>query len=86
MTQPHPNGRLLSISTRASLWSERLGVEVVEGSLAWLDEQAKEVRWLRDDLRYHRTVVVSAEASQSSGPSTSTARSSGPIASRFAEA
>jgi hypothetical protein len=59
---PHPQGGLLlNPYVRESLWSERLGVEVAEQSLAWLDEQADEIRWLRDDLRYRSPIVVSAE-------------------------
>lgn len=42
---------------RAPLWSERLGLEFAEYSLAWLDEQAEQVRWLRDDLR-HASIPV----------------------------
>lgn len=60
---PHPQGGLLlNPYGSESLWSERLGVDVAANSLAWLDEQAKEIRWLRDDLRYRPPVVVSAEA------------------------
>jgi hypothetical protein len=59
---PHPQGGLLlNPNYRESLWSERLGVEVARDSLAWLDEQAKELRWLRDDLRYTYPIVVSTE-------------------------
>jgi hypothetical protein len=61
--RPHPQGGLLlNPSARESLWSERLGVEVAQQSLAWLDEQAEELRWLRDDLRYQPPIVVFAEA------------------------
>ena len=61
--RPHPQGGLLVIPYgRQSLWSERLGVEVAEDSLLWLDEQVEEVRWLLDDLRYDRLNVVSTEA------------------------
>jgi hypothetical protein len=61
--RPHPQGGLLlNAYGYESLWSERLGVEVAEESLAWLDEQAGEVRWLRDDLHYRPPFVVAAEA------------------------
>jgi hypothetical protein len=60
----HPQGGLLLLPyCHESLWSERLGVEVAGDSLAWLDEQAEEVRWLRDDLRYRPPItMVSVEA------------------------
>jgi hypothetical protein len=60
---PHPEGGLLLWPySRESLWSERLGVDVAENSLAWLDERAEELRWLRDDLSYRPPIVVSTEA------------------------
>jgi hypothetical protein len=61
---PHPQGGLLLLLPQCFnplSWSERLGVEVASDSLAWVDEQAKEVRWLRDDLRYDGRNVVSVE-------------------------
>jgi hypothetical protein len=59
---PHPQGGLL-LSTEGSeaLWSERLGVELATHSIAWLDEQAEEIRWLRDDLHYSYPIVVSTK-------------------------
>jgi hypothetical protein len=62
----HPQGGLLLSPSvdpygSGSLWSERLGVEVADESLLWLDEQAEEVRWIRDDLRYRWSIVVSVE-------------------------
>jgi hypothetical protein len=59
---PHPQGGLLLFGNRYdSVWNQRLGVEVAEDSLAWLDDQAKDLRWLRDDLHYGPPNVVSAE-------------------------
>jgi hypothetical protein len=59
---PHPQGGLLlSPEVREALWTDRLGIEVAEGSLAWLDEQAEQVHWLRDDLDYGPLIVVSGE-------------------------
>jgi hypothetical protein len=65
--QPHPQGGLLLSPSvdpygSGSLWNERLGVGVADASLLWLDDQAEEVRWLRDDLRYAWPIVVSTEA------------------------
>jgi hypothetical protein len=59
---PHPQGGLLLIPYgRESLWSERLRVEVASESLAWLDEQAEKLHWLRDDQHYRWPLLVSAE-------------------------
>jgi hypothetical protein len=59
---PHPQGGLLLMGfCSKSPWSERLGVEVTRDSLAWVDEQAEEVRWVRDDLTYNWLNVVSVE-------------------------
>lgn len=58
----HPQGGLLlNVECEASLWSEHLGIEVVSRSLAWVDEQIGEIRWLRDDLGYGWPIVVSVE-------------------------
>lgn len=60
---PHPQGGLLvNPDFREALWTERLGTEVAQGSLLWLDDQAEQVRWLRDDLDYRPPVVVSGES------------------------
>jgi hypothetical protein len=64
----HPQGGLLLFGTLGEypdgpdpVWSEHLGVDIAEESLSWLDEQAKEVRWIRDDLHYRWPYVVSVE-------------------------
>lgn len=60
---PHPQGGLLlNPHVREALWTERLGTEVAEGALLWLEEQAEQLRWLRDDLRYSAPIVVSGES------------------------
>jgi hypothetical protein len=61
---PHPQDGLLLIPFGLgyeALWSERLGVQVAAHSLAWLDEQAKDVRWLRDDLHYQMPKLVTID-------------------------
>jgi hypothetical protein len=61
--RPHPEGGLLlNPYSREALWTERLGTVVAEEALLWLDEQAEQVRWLRDDLRYGPPFVVSGES------------------------
>lgn len=60
--QAHPQGGLLlNPYGRESLWSDRLGVEVAQSSILWLDEQATEVHWLLDDLRYRAPIVVTTD-------------------------
>jgi hypothetical protein len=66
---PHPQGGLLLYANLGwplddldPVWSQQLGVDVATRSLAWLDDQAKELRWLRDDLDYAEPFVVSTEA------------------------
>jgi hypothetical protein len=61
---PHPQGGLLLElpSCFSSLWRDRLGIELEPRSpLVWVDEQAEEVRWVRDDLDYDRLSVVSVD-------------------------
>lgn len=58
----HPQGGLLlSPYCDESLWSDRLGAEVAPESLAWLDERAETLHWVRNDLRYRWPNVVSTE-------------------------
>jgi hypothetical protein len=60
--QAHPDGGLVVLSSsRAQLWSERLGVEVAEDALLWVDESAEQLHWLRDDQSYRPPAVVWTE-------------------------
>lgn len=59
VVQAHPEGGLVVLtSLRAQLWSERLGVEIAEDALMWVDESAEQLHWLRDDLSYRNPAVV----------------------------
>jgi hypothetical protein len=57
----HPQGGVLLYFCDEARWSEHFGVEVQNSSIAWVDEQFREIRWLRDDLDYDWPLLVTVE-------------------------